>query len=85
MTKLMSLTDRMNAVKNSKPEIMYSVAGANFQEWALSNLDNRGSIAHKSIGKFVTAINNNQITIESAKSPLNQPNLSLSPFSSNQD
>lgn len=63
-----SLTARLNAVKqNSKPEVMYSVDGANFQEYALSNLDNRGSEAHKSIGKFVTMINNNEISIEDAK------------------
>lgn len=66
---MMSLKDRLAAAqKTSKPEVMYSVDGANFQEWALSNLDNRGSAAHKSIGTLVTAINNNNITVEAAKS-----------------
>lgn len=66
-SKMMSLTERLNAAKKSN-EVMYSVDGANFQEWALNNLDARGSNAHKAIGTLVTAINNNRVTVESAKS-----------------
>lgn len=65
---MMTLSQRLAAVKTSKPEVMYTAEGANFQEFALSNLDFKGSVAHKSIGKFVTMINNNEISVESAKS-----------------
>ena len=62
-----TLTARLNAAKqNSKPEVMYSVNGAKFQEYALSVLDAKGSEAHRSIGHFVTAINNDKITIVEA-------------------
>lgn len=54
--------------ENKASENMYSAAGASFQEWALRLLDSKGSMAHKSIGKFVTAINNGQMTIASAES-----------------
>jgi hypothetical protein len=46
---------------------MYSHAGASFQEWALRLLDRKGSIAHRSIGRFVMAINNGRITIGQAE------------------
>jgi hypothetical protein len=69
ITEMMSLSERLAAAKqNNKPEVMYTVEGATFQEYALSNLDFKGSVAHKSIGTLVTAINNNQITVEAAKS-----------------
>jgi hypothetical protein len=53
----------------SEPKIvmMYSMAGASFQEWALSLLDQKGSLAHQSIGRFVTAINNGRMTIGQAE------------------
>ena len=46
---------------------MYSHAGASFQEWALRLLDRKGSIAHRSIGRFVIAINNGRMTIGQAE------------------
>src|SRR6266850_1125493 len=46
---------------------MYTHAGASFQEWALRLLDRKGSIAHRSIGRFVMAINNGRMTIGEAK------------------
>lgn len=61
------LSQRLAAAKLNKPEVMYSAIGAEFQEWALSNLDCKGSIAHKSIGTLVTSINNNQISVENAR------------------
>jgi hypothetical protein len=60
-----TLTARLNASKQNA-QVMYSVDGAKFQEVALSMLDCKGSAAHKSIGQFVTAINNNQITYTQA-------------------
>lgn len=62
MTKLQA---RLQESKNSQN--MYSPAGASFQEWALRLLDAKGSTAHMSIGKFVTAINRNQMTIGQAE------------------
>lgn len=47
--------------------VMYSVAGASFQQWALRLLDRKGSLAHRSIGKFVTAIDNGTMTIAAAE------------------
>ena len=65
-TKMNSTTSNwVNRINASKP-VMYSVAGAKFQEYALSILDAKNSTAHKSIGSFVTAINNNQISVEQA-------------------
>lgn len=55
------------AVKYQTNEVMYSPTGASFQEWALRLLDAKGSVAHKSIGKFVTMINNNELTIGEAE------------------
>ncbi len=46
---------------------MYSRAGASFQEWALRLLDRRGSLAHRSIGRFVMAINSGHMTIGQAE------------------
>jgi hypothetical protein len=51
----------------NKQNSMYSPAGASFQEWALRLLDAKGSTAHKSIGSFVTAINNGKMTIAQAE------------------
>lgn len=62
-----SLTARLAAVKNQNTEVMYSVAGATFQEWALNRIDYRGSEAHKAIGSLVTAINNNRLTVAEAQ------------------
>lgn len=67
VTKMTSLTARLQAVKNQTTEVMYSVAGATFQEWALNRIDYRGSEAHKSIGSLVTAINNNRMTVSEAQ------------------
>ena len=64
---MMSLSERLAAAKKNT-EVMYTVDGANFQEWALNRLDARGSIAHKAIGGLVTAINNNKIDVATAKS-----------------
>lgn len=62
-----TLTARLNANKqNTIAPVMYSAEGARFQEVAISMLDAKGSEAHKSIGKLVTAINNNQITYADA-------------------
>jgi hypothetical protein len=46
---------------------MYSLAGASFQEWALRLLDQKGSLAHRSIGRFVMAINSGRMTIGQAE------------------
>jgi hypothetical protein len=51
----------------SRKSRMYSMAGASFQEWALRLLDHRGSVAHRSIGRFVSAINNGRMTIGQAE------------------
>lgn len=59
--------NRMSKNSNQNSQSMYSVAGASFQEWALRLLDSKNSVAHKSIGKFVTAINNNEMTIGQAE------------------
>lgn len=58
--------ERIN--ENKAVESMYSAAGASFQEWALRLLDAKNSTAHKSIGRFVTDINNGRMTIASAES-----------------
>lgn len=63
-----TLTARLNAVKNETTIKMYSVDGANFQEYAINHLDRKGSKAHSMIGSLVTAINNNQISVEDATS-----------------
>lgn len=60
-----ALTARLNAVKNT--EKMYSVEGANFQEFAINHLDRKGSTAHMMIGALVTAINNDRMTVSEAK------------------
>lgn len=62
------LTERLNASKNKTSEKMYSVDGASFQEWAINRIDFKGSQAHQAIGGLVTAINNNRIDVQSAKS-----------------
>jgi hypothetical protein len=46
---------------------MYTRAGASFQEWALRLMDRKGSIAHRSIGRFVMAINSGRLTIGQAE------------------
>jgi hypothetical protein len=46
---------------------LYSQAGASFQEWALRLLDRKGSLAHRSIGRFVMAINNGRMSIGQAE------------------
>lgn len=60
-----------NAMKNynnrQNAEIMYSVEGASFQEYCISILDAKGSKAHQAIGKLVTDINNNRISVIDAK------------------
>lgn len=61
------LTERLQNSKQNNSQVMYSETGAKFQEWAISILDSKNSIAHKSIGKFVTAINNNQMTVGAAE------------------
>lgn len=64
-----TLTARLNASKIEKTsEVMYSVDGAKFQEWAINRIDAKGSAAHLSIGKLVTMINNNVITVAEAES-----------------
>ena len=52
--------------QNTVAPVMYSAAGASFQEKALSILDYKGSAAHKMIGQLVTMINNNQISANDA-------------------
>ena len=66
-----ALTARLNAVKQQNEVKMYSVEGAQFQEWAINNLDAKGSKAHQTIGSLVTKINNNQITVAEAVSIYN--------------
>lgn len=61
------LSNRLQAVKESKPVVMYSVSGAAWQESALARIDYKGSPAHMSIGKLVTWINNNVITVAEAE------------------
>lgn len=61
-----TLTARLNAVKNTNEVKMYSAEGASFQEYAINRLDRKGSDAHKMIGSLVTAINNNQISVNEA-------------------
>ncbi len=62
-----ALTQRLNAVKTAQTsEVMYSAEGAKFQEFAISNLDFKGSSAHKMIGGLVTDINNNRISVNEA-------------------
>lgn len=61
------LSQKLNSVKNTEIK-MYSVAGATFQEWAINRLDRKGSTAHSMIGSLVTAINNNQISVNEAES-----------------
>jgi hypothetical protein len=63
-----TLSARLNEVKNSNTVKMYSVEGAKFQEVAINMLDRKGSAAHLMIGALVTAINNNQISVEDATS-----------------
>ena len=65
----MSVQTSTFSATSSKPKIiqMYSAAGASFQEWALKLLDQRGSLAHQSIGRFVTAINNGRMTLGQAE------------------
>jgi hypothetical protein len=46
---------------------MYSPDGAQFQEYALNNLDYKGSAAHRAIGSLVTAINKHEMTVAEAK------------------
>lgn len=63
-----ALTARLNAVSAKKNDVvMYSVDGAMFQEWACNRIDFKGSPAHLSIGKLVTDINNNRLTVDAAK------------------
>lgn len=68
-----ALTARLAKIENSNKqningnEVMYSAAGASFQEWAINNIDYKNSTAHKMIGSLVTAINNNRISVEDAR------------------
>lgn len=57
----------LNRISKQQPASMYSAAGASFQEWALRLLDHKGSIAHQSIGRLVTAINNGKLSIGQAE------------------
>ena len=59
------LSQKLNEVKKNEIK-MYSVEGATFQEYAINHLDRKGSQAHGMIGSLVTAINNNQISVEDA-------------------
>lgn len=62
-----ALTARLASIEAKKNnEVMYSVEGAQFQEYAISILDFKGSAAHKMIGSLVTAINNKQISVSEA-------------------
>lgn len=64
-----ALSNRLAAIEAKKTsEVMYTAEGADFQEWALSMLDYKGSAAHKMIGSLVTAINNNVLTVKEARS-----------------
>jgi len=63
-----ALSQRLAAVSQKNETKMYSVAGATFQEWAINRLDRKGSLAHSMIGGLVTAINNDQITVNEAES-----------------
>lgn len=62
-----AIVDTIAIKYQTSAEVMYSPTGASFQEWALRLLDAKGSVAHKSIGKFVTMINNNELTIGEAE------------------
>lgn len=64
----MSLKARLAITPTPVAPVMYSAEGAMFQEWALSNLDLKGSVAHQSIGRLVTAINNGYKSVTEAKS-----------------
>jgi len=66
-----ALTAKLAAVRNSNSIKMYSAEGASFQEYALNNLDAKGSKAHQTIGSLVTKINNNVITVAEAVSIYN--------------
>lgn len=61
-----ALSQRLAEVSKKSEVKMYSVAGATFQEYALNHLDRKGSAAHLMIGSLVTAINNDQISVEDA-------------------
>ena len=69
VTNMSTLTARLAEVTNKQNStiVMWSADGANFQEWAINNLDHKNSVAHKLIGSLVTAINNNNISVENAK------------------
>lgn len=62
-----ALSNAMKNYNNRQNENMYSVEGASFQEWAINRIDFKGSKAHMSIGKLVTDINNNRISVIDAK------------------
>ena len=66
MSTLTARLAEINSKQNSTV-VMWSADGANFQEWAINNIDYKGSVAHKLIGSLVTAINNNNISVENAK------------------
>jgi hypothetical protein len=61
-----ALTERLAASKAKSQPVMYSASGAMWQESALARIDFKGSAAHLSIGRLVTAINNNMISVECA-------------------
>lgn len=61
------MSSRLSQVMSKSTVVMFSAEGASFQEWALRKLDLKGSVAHQSIGKFVTAINNSKMTIGDAE------------------
>jgi hypothetical protein len=60
-----TLSARQSSVQSNVS--MYSAEGASFQEWALSRIDFKGSVAHQSIGRLVTDINNKNISVADAK------------------
>jgi hypothetical protein len=61
------LSNRLQAVKQSKSNVMWSLAGSAWQESAIARIDYKGSPAHMSIGKLVSWINNNVITVQEAE------------------
>ena len=57
-------------IKASQP-VMYSVAGAKFQEYCLAHLDNKGSEAHRAIGRLVNGINAGYVKVDVAQAIYN--------------
>lgn len=64
----------VSRIKSARPvghSEYYSVAGAAFQEYCLSHLDHKGSIAHSAIGRLVTAINQGIMPVDVAQAIYN--------------